>query len=116
MTFVQALPLLLLGFQFGALGPFAAVLALYAIFIHANLRWDFGPLRYVVASPVFHRWHHTTEREGIDKNFAGLLPLWDLLFGSFYMPKDRLPMEFGVLGEKIPGGLHRQLVYPFRRG
>lgn len=32
---------------------------LYAIFIHARLNWDFGPLRYVIATPVFHRWHHS---------------------------------------------------------
>ena len=30
-----------------------------AAFVHANLNWTFGPLKYVVATPVFHRWHHT---------------------------------------------------------
>jgi len=45
-----------------------------------------GPLRAVLASPRFHRWHHTSAKEGRDKNFAGLLPLWDILFGTYYMP------------------------------
>jgi sterol desaturase/sphingolipid hydroxylase (fatty acid hydroxylase superfamily) len=39
----------------------------------------------VIASPR-HRWHHTGEAEARDKNFAGLLPLWDILFGTYYMP------------------------------
>jgi sterol desaturase/sphingolipid hydroxylase (fatty acid hydroxylase superfamily) len=41
----------------------------------------------VIASPrPRHRWHHTGEAEARDKNFAGQLPLWDILFGTYYMP------------------------------
>lgn len=113
---LQALPLLLVGFDFAALGGYVALLTVFAIFLHSNTPWSYGPLRYALASPVFHRWHHTTEKEGIDKNFAGLLPVWDLVFGTFYMPGDRQPMEFGVLGEPVPEGLWRQLLYPLRPG
>ena len=42
------------------------------------MTWDLGPLRGIIASPVFHRWHHSKDREAWDKNFAGLLPLWDI--------------------------------------
>ena len=28
-------------------------------FVHANLNWTLGPFKYVIAGPVFHRWHHT---------------------------------------------------------
>nr|MDT0663767.1 sterol desaturase family protein [Micromonospora sp. DSM 115978] len=108
-VFAQSLPLLLLGFEFGSLGALAAVLTLYSIFVHANLDWSFGPFRYVVASPVFHRWHHTSEQEGLDRNFAGLLPVWDVLFGTFYLPRDRQPMKFGVLGDPLPEGPLGQL-------
>jgi len=101
------------------IAKFAVVIALlplftaYAIFQHANVRWDFGPLRRVFASPTFHRWHHTSAEEGRDKNFAGLLPLWDILFGTYYMPAQQ-PSQFGV-AEPIPGDLIGQLVWPFRR-
>ncbi|HET8578957.1 MAG TPA: sterol desaturase family protein, partial [Methylomirabilota bacterium] len=87
----------------------------YAILLHANVPWTLGPLRYAIASPAFHRWHHTSEAEGRDKNFAGLFPLWDLLFGTFYMPRGRQPMQFGVAGDPVPEGLWAQLCYPFRR-
>jgi len=104
-TGVQAVPLLLIGFNFEAFGGYVALLTLYAIFLHSNVPWSYGPLRYVVASPVFHRWHHTTEKEGSGKNFAGLLPVWDLAFPTFYMPEGRQPMEFGIVGEAVPGGV-----------
>jgi sterol desaturase/sphingolipid hydroxylase (fatty acid hydroxylase superfamily) len=112
----QAVPLLLLGFSGATLGGYAALLVVLAILLHANVGWTWGPLRYVVASPVFHRWHHTTEKQGIDKNFAGLLPVWDLVFGTFYMPAGEQPLEFGVLGEKVPEGIWRQLLYPLKPG
>jgi sterol desaturase/sphingolipid hydroxylase (fatty acid hydroxylase superfamily) len=65
-------------------------------------------------SPRFHRWHHTDETEARDKNFAGLLPLWDILFGTYYMPKGRRPFHFGT-STPVPAGLFGQLAFPFRR-
>ena len=62
-----------------------------------------------------HRWHHTSEDEGLDRNFSGLFPLIDVLFGTFYMPKDRLPERFGLKNEDVPAGFWGQLAYPFRR-
>jgi len=69
----------------------------------------------VIASPTFHRWHHTSEREGLDKNFAGLLAFLDVIFGTFYLPKGQQPRCFGVEGEDVPPTLLGQLLYPFRR-
>jgi sterol desaturase/sphingolipid hydroxylase (fatty acid hydroxylase superfamily) len=112
---LQALPFLLLGFRPAVIAAYLPFLTFHAIFLHANVPWTFGPLRYVISSPAFHRWHHTTEREGLDKNFAGLFPFFDLVFGTFYMPTGRQPMAFGILGEPVPTGLLAQLRYPFRR-
>lgn len=44
--------------------------SLHSVFIHANLGFRFGWLRYVFATPQFHHWHHGAEPEAIDKNFA----------------------------------------------
>jgi sterol desaturase/sphingolipid hydroxylase (fatty acid hydroxylase superfamily) len=112
---LQAVPLVLLGFAPGIMAAYVPFLSFHAIFLHANVPWSFGPLRYVVSSPVFHRWHHTTEAEGLDTNFAGLFPFIDLAFGTFYMPRDRQPAAFGIRGDPVPAGLVAQLVYPFRR-
>ena len=78
---------------------------------HANLSWTFGPLRYVVASPVFHRWHHAADTVCQARNFAPMFPAWDLMFGTFHMPSGRVPEAFGAEG--VPDGLFGQLVHPF---
>jgi len=107
-------PVLLLGFSPGILAGYVPFLTLYAIVLHANVTWSFGPLRYVLASPTFHRWHHTSEAEGLDRNFAGLFPVVDVVFGTCYMPPGRGPQRFGLARETVPEGLLAQLAYPFR--
>lgn len=111
---LQAIPLLALGFDPGVVAVYVPALSLYAILLHANVAWSFGPLRHVLASPTFHRWHHTSEAQGLDKNFAGLFPVWDLVFGTFYMPAGQLPQDFGV-AEPMPESVLGQLAWPFRR-
>ncbi len=112
---VQVLPLYWMGFHGGALAAAVPLLTFYALLLHANVSWSYGPLRFAVASPVFHRWHHTSQAEGLDRNFAGLFPFIDLIFGTFYMPPGRQPERFGIVGEAVPDGLLAQLAYPFRR-
>ena len=106
---LQASPLLLLGFNPMVTLSTAPFFTLYAIFLHARVDWDFGPLRWIIATPVFHRWHHSRQAEAIDKNFAGLFPLWDLLFGTLYLPRDKMPEDFGVLEKNFPQDLPGQL-------
>lgn len=108
-----SLPLVFLGFDWKVFGAAAPALTLYAILLHADVPWSFGPLRYVLASPRFHRWHHTSADEGLDKNFAALFPVWDLIFGTFYMPAHE-PTQFGV-AEPVPTTMLGQLAFPFRR-
>jgi len=86
-----------------------------ALFVHANLNWTFGPLKYVVATPVFHRWHHSPPDEGGNLNFAPTFALWDVLFGTFYMPEGRLPENYGVDDPSFPRGFVQQLIFPFTR-
>ncbi len=91
-------------------GPFTTA---SSAFVHANLNWTLGPFKYVMAGPVFHRWHHTAADRGGNKNFAGTFPIWDLLFGTFYMPANELPDAYGVADEHFPQGFGGQLIYPF---
>jgi len=111
---IQAMTVVALGYAPALLAGALPLFTAYAIFLHANVSWDFGPLRALLASPRCHRWHHTSAEQGRDKNFAGLLPLWDVLFGSYYMPEAQ-PLCFGV-SEKIPAHLLGQLLWPFKSG
>jgi sterol desaturase/sphingolipid hydroxylase (fatty acid hydroxylase superfamily) len=111
---IVAAPLLLLGFSPATLGAYLPFLTLYAIMLHANVGWDFGKVRYIFASPAYHRWHHSSEPEAINKNFSGLFPFVDWLFGTLYFPRERQPVNFGVVGERVPDGFLGQLTFPFR--
>ncbi len=87
----------------------------HSAFVHANLNWTLGPFKYVLATPVFHRWHHTPLEEGGDTNFAGTFPIWDILFGTFRFPEDRLPEHYTADEPAMPHEIGGQLAYPFRR-
>jgi sterol desaturase/sphingolipid hydroxylase (fatty acid hydroxylase superfamily) len=94
------------------LGPFTTA---HSAFVHANLNWTLGPFKYVLAGPVFHRWHHTMADRGGNKNFASTFPVLDLLFGTFYMPKDELPDVYGVADRDFPPTFGEQMLYPFKQ-
>ncbi|MEK6286528.1 MAG: sterol desaturase family protein [Acidobacteriota bacterium] len=107
-------PIYLLGFAAAPLVAYVAFVSVQATFIHSNVRFTFGPLRWLVATPQFHHWHHGAQREAFDKNFAVHLPVLDWLFGTFLLPKDRWPASYGLGGgDPIPLGYFRQFLYPF---
>lgn len=82
-----------------------------AAMVHANVNWTFGPLRYVFASPVQHRWHHASDPVAHDMNFAPTFSFLDILFGTFYMPKGQRPEAYGA--EDVPADVLGQLAHPF---
>jgi sterol desaturase/sphingolipid hydroxylase (fatty acid hydroxylase superfamily) len=111
---VAVLPLFALGFGRVSLGAFLIVITLQAIFIHANVRLNFGPLRWVISTPQFHHWHHAREPQAYNSNYAGEFPFLDALFGTLYFPANRWPAQYGV-DDTEPAGYLRQLAWPFRR-
>ena len=111
---MRGAPFVLAGFSPLLLASFLPLLAVHAFLLHANVDWSFGPLRYVLASPVFHRWHHSSHAESRSKNFAGLFPIWDLLFGTFYMPDTKRPQQVGVPEAGVPDAFWGQVLYPLR--
>ena len=83
--------------------------------IHSNFGLEFGPLKYLIATPLFHHWHHGSEGEAIDINYAAHLPVLDRIFGTYHMPPRRWPERYGVAGDPLPRGMWRQFLYPFQR-
>ncbi len=106
--------ILLMGFSPLALAILGPINLAYSVMVHANLNWTFGPFQYLLASPVFHRWHHTSADEGMDRNFAPTFPFLDLLWGTFYMPAHVRPEIYGVARSDVPTGFFAQMAYPFR--
>ncbi|XP_054162263.1 alkylglycerol monooxygenase-like [Oppia nitens] len=56
---------------------------LYQFWIHTQLIGTMGPLEYILNTPSHHRVHHGKDDYCIDKNYGGVLIIWDRLFGTF---------------------------------
>jgi sterol desaturase/sphingolipid hydroxylase (fatty acid hydroxylase superfamily) len=76
----------------------------YAVFSYAgaNLRhshiWlSFGPvLNHIFISPAQHQIHHSVAPKHMNKNFGQALAIWDWMFGTLYIPKEREELVFGI--------------------
>jgi len=111
--------LYVLGFSGEAMMFAGVIMSLVNYFNHSNVYLDYGfPLRYVFVSPNMHRWHHAADdRSATMQNFCIVWAWIDLLFGTFYVPKGRLPGAYGVWdddGKPVAAGTFwAQLIYPF---
>ncbi|MBD8891793.1 sterol desaturase family protein [Roseibium litorale] len=75
-----------LGFPAEGMGLGAVFIALHGVYVHLDLDWGHGPLRYLIASPRFHRWHHADVPAAYGKNLANIFPFFDVLFGTYRVP------------------------------
>lgn len=112
--FIATLPIFLLGFHTSAVFAYLIFISFHAIFIHSNVRFRFPYLRWLIATPEFHHWHHSSEKPAIDKNYAAFIPLYDVIFKSIYMP-NHLASVYGTVGYKIPNSFVKQFTWPFKK-
>ncbi|PTR26405.1 sterol desaturase/sphingolipid hydroxylase (fatty acid hydroxylase superfamily) [Luteibacter sp. OK325] len=109
-------PLYVLGFSEAVMNAYIIVVGFQAVFNHANVHLPWGPLKYVVVTPDFHHWHHASDDEAIDKNYAAHWAFLDYLFGTAVKTtKTKFPAKYGVVGDYMPEGFVRQQLFPFRR-
>jgi sterol desaturase/sphingolipid hydroxylase (fatty acid hydroxylase superfamily) len=111
---VSMVPVFLLGFSAWIIGAYMLLYTWQSVFLHSNVRFKFGPLRWVIASPEFHHWHHSKEYQGRDGNFAGQLPFLDAFFRTSYMPRGSRPTSFGI-DDPMQQNYLSQLALPFRQ-
>jgi sterol desaturase/sphingolipid hydroxylase (fatty acid hydroxylase superfamily) len=111
---VSVIPVLVLGYEAAALTFFAVAYHFHGFLLHSNVQVPFGPLRWAVASPQFHHWHHANERAAYDRNFAGQLSFLDALFGTLHLPGSALPQRYGV-DSPVAVNYISQLAFPFLR-
>ena len=103
------IPLYVLGFSDAAIVVYLTWASFQGILNHANLRFGFGPLRYLLVTPQFHHWHHSARK--YNRNFAAHLPVIDSDLRD--LPSSRSGLAGGV---RYPSGYMRQLTYPLARG
>lgn len=100
------------GFDPAFTGVLAIVQVLSGLFVHANVRWRWAALHRVVITPEFHHWHHSNERDADNSNYSIFLPLWDTVFGTYFMPPHRRPQVYGI-DAPMPLTVLGQLRHPF---
>jgi sterol desaturase/sphingolipid hydroxylase (fatty acid hydroxylase superfamily) len=105
--------LLAAGFSAQFTGLLAAVQIVTGIFLHANVRWRWRPLQRIVITPEFHHWHHSNEPAAHNTNYSVFLPVWDIVFGTYRVPREKRPQVYGVSAH-VPDGVLPQFLHPFR--
>ena len=107
-------PLFVLGFREGVINAYIIIVGFQAVLNHANVHVPWGPLRYLIVTPDFHHWHHSSDTEAIDRNYAAHYAFLDHLFGTAVKSGKRLPEKYGVVGDYMPDGWVAQQSFPFR--
>jgi len=71
----------------------------------------FGPLKYILVTPQFHHWHHSSEKPAIDTNYSAHTVLFDRMFGTYHLPGNHWPAEYGTT-VRLPRSIYGQTFYP----
>jgi sterol desaturase/sphingolipid hydroxylase (fatty acid hydroxylase superfamily) len=108
------IPLYLIGPDKAALDIYIVFAAFQAVYVHANVNIPLGPLHYIVVTPKFHHWHHSSQKPAIDTNYSVHTPLFDMLFKTYHMPKTHWPSHYGTV-PRVPRSFFKQLFYPFSK-
>ena len=92
-TYAPFVPLVALGADARLLALFILVTAVHGLFQHTNLPIRLGPLNWFFSMAELHRWHHSRLLEEANTNYGQNLIVWDIVFGTRFLPKDREPPE-----------------------
>jgi len=111
----DALPFILLGVAPEVLSAYFVFYAVNGFFQHSNCRVRLGPLNYIISGPELHRWHHSELPKESDQNFGNNLILWDILFGTRFLPRDREVGPLGLVDRTYPTDFFSQMKAPFIR-
>ena len=111
---ISMVPIFLMGFSKETIEINIIFITVHAAFNHSNVRISLPILRYIICTPEFHRWHHSTDPKYAYKHFAGSFAIWDYLFGSGMRMDGSFPKEIG-LSNPIPDSFLEQLKYPFQQ-
>lgn len=97
-NFLFFLPLALIGFHPLAIVAMLGINLLYQFFIHSEFAPNLGVLEWVLNTPSHHCVHHACNEPCLDRNYGGILIVFDRLFGTFAERPADQPLRFGLVG------------------
>ena len=99
LSFIFWLPLVYIGFPPAMVVMFSAISLVYQFWIHTETINRMGPFEWVFNTPSHHRVHHAINARYLDANYAGVLIIWDRLFGSFVPEEDKEKPRYGIVSQ-----------------
>ena len=113
---LDSFPFLLLGVSGEVLALYGVCYAINGFFQHCNIDLRLGWLNYVMSGPELHRWHHSNQKEESNHNYGNNLIIWDLMFGTWYLPPGRTVGELGLANRDYPMTFWEQMTTPLIPG
>jgi sterol desaturase/sphingolipid hydroxylase (fatty acid hydroxylase superfamily) len=111
---LDSLPFLLMQVDARVLSLYYIAYATNGFFQHCNIRLRYGVLNYIVGSAETHRWHHSRVPRESNANYGNTVIIWDLIFGTWYLPREREITELGLQDAAYPKSFLRLMRAPFR--
>lgn len=112
---LDALPFILVGVSEEVLSLYFVFYSINGFFQHCNIELKLGYLNYIISGPELHRWHHSMVLKESNKNYGNNLIVWDLLFGTWYLPEAKEVSELGLQNRNYPLDFLNQLKSPFNQ-
>lgn len=109
-------PLVVLGCPPEVIALFGLFDAVFGMLQHSNIDMRLGLLNRIFSAAEPHRWHHSRTLAEANNNYGSNLIVWDLVFGSFFLPTDHAPpTDIGIADlPRFPSPYLAQLAAPFR--
>jgi sterol desaturase/sphingolipid hydroxylase (fatty acid hydroxylase superfamily) len=112
---LDSLPFLLMAVEPTVLSLYYLAYAVNGFFQHCNIDVRYGPLNFIVGSAETHRWHHSRIPRESNANYGNTVIVWDLLFGTWFLPSRRQVEALGLQDPGYPKSFLSLMRAPFRR-
>jgi sterol desaturase/sphingolipid hydroxylase (fatty acid hydroxylase superfamily) len=96
-TWLFFMPLVLVGFHPLVIFTLLSINLAYQFWLHSTLIPRLGPLEAILNTPSSHRVHHATHPDYLDKNFGGVVIVFDRLFGTYKAEDPNVPLVYGLV-------------------
>ena len=113
---LDTLPFILVGVGAEAVALYFVFYAVNGFFQHSNVDVRYGPLNYLVSGPELHRWHHSKLIDESNRNYGNNLIVWDLVFGTWFLPRRARVGDLGLLNRGYPRIFFGQMTAPLTPG
>ncbi len=90
------IPLAVLGIPVRVFIVVGLIDLLYQVWVHTRLVGRLGWIEYILVTPSNHRVHHGKNDYCIDKNYGGMLCVWDRIFGTYADEREEEPIVYGL--------------------